>query len=269
MEPENRLVARELERQWETSLRTEKELEQQYARFRYDHPVNLSDDQRALIRTLATNLPRVWKAPTTTNRDRQRIVRLLIERVEITVQGETEQVAATLHWAGGFVSQHDLIRPVRCYEQTADYKRLRLRIEQLHQEGKSYAEIAEHLNAEGFHPTKQASRFQKSIVGRLLNRIRRQQSIARVSANPIQLAANEWFVVELGSKLGLPRTTLQSWITRGWVHVARKLPGYHGRFILWADAGEIHRLQRLHQTRHRFGDPPLPKELITPNVALS
>ena len=101
MEPENRLVARELERQWESSLRTQKELEQQHERFRRDHPVSLTDGQRALIRSLAMNLPKVWHAPTTTNSDRQRIVRLLVERVVVIVQGATEQVEATLHWVEG------------------------------------------------------------------------------------------------------------------------------------------------------------------------
>ena len=264
VEPENRLVARELERQWETSLRTQKELEQQFERFRRDHPVSLTDGQRALIRSLAMNLPKVWNAPTTTNSDRQRIVRLLVERVVVTVQGATEQVEATLHWTGGFISQHSLIRPVRRYEQTADYERLVSRIKELYEQGKSYAEIAEHLNSEGFRPAKQVKQFQKSIVGRLFNRVRRDRPPARKTSSTIQLAANEWLAKELALNVGIPRTTLQSWIKHGWVHVRRKLPGYHGHLILWADASEIGRLRHLRNTKHGFGQPPLPKELVTP-----
>src|SRR5207302_6957266 len=73
VEPENRLVGRELERQWESSLRDLHELEQQYTRFHHAHPATLSDDQKRMIRTLSDNLPSVWQSPTTTNFDRQRI----------------------------------------------------------------------------------------------------------------------------------------------------------------------------------------------------
>lgn len=139
VEPENRLVARELERQWESGLRDLHELEQAYARFLQSHPPTLADDQRELIRTLSQNLPGVWKSATTTNCDRQRIVRLLIERVVVTVLGTTEQVEVSLNWSGGFTSHHELVRPVRRYEQTADYERLKARIEELQKQGKSYA----------------------------------------------------------------------------------------------------------------------------------
>ena len=101
VEPENRLVVRELERQWEASLQTVQGLEQEYSRFRQRHPSPLSDEQRELIRSLAGNLPALWRAPTTTPSDRQRIVRLLIERVVIVVQGTTERVDVCIHWSGG------------------------------------------------------------------------------------------------------------------------------------------------------------------------
>ena len=259
-------VARELERQWESSLRDLQELEQQYTRFRHAHPTALSDGQRELIRTLSENLPTVWRAPTTSNSDRQRIVRLLIDRVVVTIRGATEQVELSLHWSGGFSSRHELVRPVRRYEQTADYERMRCLIEELHEQGKSYAEIAEHLNREGFRPTKQAKEFDKSIVGRLFKKIRRDQPAPRKLTNPIHLQENEWYVNDLAQQLGMPRNTLISWAKHGWVHVSRKLLGYRGRIILWADTGEIQRLRQLRQTKHNSGDPPLPRELTMPNI---
>jgi hypothetical protein len=88
----------------------------------------------------------VWNASTTTSIDRQRIVRLLLERVVVTMQGSTEHVDASLHWSGGFTSQHELIRPLGSYEQLADYKRMLSRVEQLGNRGLTCAEIAEHLH---------------------------------------------------------------------------------------------------------------------------
>jgi DNA invertase Pin-like site-specific DNA recombinase len=266
VEPENRLVARELERQWESSLRELHELEQQHARFRSSHPITLSSGERDLIRTLSENLPAIWCSKTTTNCDRQRIVRLMIERVVVIVEGTSEQVEASLHWSGGFVSTHDLVRPIRRYEQSADYERLKSRVLELQKGGKSYAEIADYLNAEGFRPTKQAKRFDKSIVGRLFNSIRQHRPDSSRNVRPISLQENEWYVTSLAEALGMPRNTLASWAEYGWVHVSRKLPGYHGRIIFWADADELVRLRQLRQTKHAYGDPPLPKTLTMPKV---
>ena len=266
VEPENRLVVRELERQWEASLQEVQKLEQEYARFRLTHPPTLTDQQRDLIRSLSTNLPTLWRASTTTSGDRQRIVRLLVERVVVGVQGTTEQVDVSLHWSGGFTSRHELLRPVRRYEQTADYERLMDRVGVLQSQGTCYSEIAEHLNQEGFRPAKQAKEFNKTIVGRLVKKLCRDRPTVRRIAAQVQLEEDEWYVNDLAKKLDIPRTTLISWVKRGWIHVSRQLPGYRGRFICWVNADELDRLQRLRRTKHQSGDPPLPKALTMPNV---
>lgn len=266
VEPENRLVARELERQWEASLREVQRFEKEYAKFRQTHPPTLSGQQRDLIRSLSNNLPTLWRASTTTYCDRQRIVRLLLDRVVVTVQGTTEQVDVSLHWSGGFVSQHELARPVRRYEQTADYERLMSRIGGALNRGQSYAEIADHLNQEGFQPVKQAKEFNKKIVERLVKKLPRKRAAVRKSHQE-HFGEDEWYVKDLSKKLGIPRTTLLCWVQRGWIHISRRLPGYRGAIICWANADEVDRLRQLRRAKRYFGDPPLPKELTTPTVA--
>lgn len=265
VEPENRLVVRELERQWNTSLQSLETLEQEYARFRQTHVTGLTNDQRTMIQSLSDDVPALWHLPTSTNSDRQRIIRLLIERVDVVVEGTTEQVDVALHWSGGFTSHHGLIRPVRRYHQTADYIRLKTRIIELATARNSYAAIAHALNAEGFRPTKQTDRFNKSIVGRLAKKFRVDAGSTRKLA-PIVLMQHEWTVGGLSTELQIPRSTLQSWKQRGWLHVARQLPGYKGQLIYWADGRELMRLRRLRQTKWNYGDPPLPSELTTPHT---
>jgi hypothetical protein len=68
-EPENRLVARELERRWEQALAEVRRVEAEYDRFRCSQPAALTDGERAQILALATDLPAVWAAPTTPRRD--------------------------------------------------------------------------------------------------------------------------------------------------------------------------------------------------------
>ena len=92
VEPENRLVARTLERQWEEALASEEQLKADHRRFLASQPVTLSASEREAIRRLASDLPALWYAETTTAADRQAIIRQLVERVVVTVQGESEHV---------------------------------------------------------------------------------------------------------------------------------------------------------------------------------
>jgi len=103
VDPENRLVARALERQWEQKLAEVQHLEEDYARFRSEQPRHLTAPDRDRIRAPAADLPALWRAETTTGADRRAVVRLLIERVELTRHGQTERVTGcggTRTWIG-------------------------------------------------------------------------------------------------------------------------------------------------------------------------
>jgi DNA invertase Pin-like site-specific DNA recombinase len=269
VEPENRLVARELERGWEEALKEQQQLEQEYARFQQTQPTKLAAAERKAIMSLARNIPALWNAPTTSFVDRQRIVRQLLDQVVVKVQGKSEHVDVTLHWAGGFTSQHELVRPVLRYEQLADFDGLIALIEQLRAEGKSFAAIADRLNQEGFRPVKRAARFHGDLVKRLLRRVDQRRGKwtpgRKIPSEP--LARHEWLVIDLAKEIGVPKSTLHSWIKRGWVRLQRQLPGYRGQLISWADAHEVARLRKLRDTPHGWWDPPLPTELTTPNPA--
>jgi hypothetical protein len=65
VEPENRLVARSLERAWEEKLRVVEVIEQEHARSRPGDPLVISDTDRAGLQALGENLPRIWHASTT------------------------------------------------------------------------------------------------------------------------------------------------------------------------------------------------------------
>jgi hypothetical protein len=266
VEPENRLVARELERRWEAGLQALQQVEQEYARFRQTHPRTLTAEEREAVRSLSKNLPAVWEAATTTPVDRQRIVRLLLERVVVTVQGASDHVEVALHWVGGFTSQHELIRPVLRYEQLAEFERLVARIEELREQGWSFARIADQLNQEGFRPAKRAEKFHSDIVSRLVWRLEKKPHGERATGPRRILRANEWQVLDLAEELGMSKNTVFSWIKRGWVRVVRQVPGYRGRVICWADTGELDRLRRLRQTSHGWWDPVLPDELTRPKT---
>src|SRR5262249_28787596 len=168
VEPENRLVARELERRWEGALAERSRLTEEYERFCRSQPASLSAAEPEQIRSLARDIPQLWHADTTTAAERQRLVRFLVEQIEVSVQGETDQVEVAIRWAGGFVSRHSLARAVQSYEQLADYPRLRARIAELRAAGESMAAVAESLNQEGVRPPKRAPCFSKDMVAGFL-----------------------------------------------------------------------------------------------------
>lgn len=265
VEPENRLVARELERRWEAALKEQRRLEEDYTRFCRSQPAEVSAEERVQIRALAQDLPALWQASGTTAADRQRIVRLLVEEVVVAVQGDSERVEVTIGWVGGDRSRHELVRPVRRYEQLADYPRLLNRISELRKSGLTLAEVALRLNEEGFRPPKRSKIFKKGIVANLVAKARRNGPRPRALADGQLLENQEWLVSDLARHVGMPQATLHRWIRVGWVH-ARKLPTPGGHWAIWADAEELERMTQLRTCPRGWSEEPVLAELTKPKA---
>jgi len=263
VDPEHRLVARELERRWDESLRGDDQLQTDYARFQQDSPTQLSPDEREQILALAEDLPSLWHADSTTPEDRQTIARLLLEQVTVTIEGNTDRVDVELRWTGGFVSRHALTRPVQTYEQLSNFDELVARVDALRTERKTLAEIAVMLNAEGFHPPKRTHQFTKGILSRFLReRGVRIGPLPRSVTSEQHLEMDEWWLANLAAELSMPIATLHRWQRVGWV-TSRKIAEAGGRWSIYADANELDRLRRLRNSP-RGWPQPYPTELITP-----
>jgi DNA invertase Pin-like site-specific DNA recombinase len=250
VEPENRLVARQLERNWEQALLEQRAVEEEYERFQLENSTTVTDADRRLIESLASDIPALWNAPSATPAQRQEILRHLIDRVVVEVQGQTEVTDVAIHWAGGYVSHHEVVRPVRRYDQLRDFDRLTARIRELQQAGCSSRGIAERVNQEGFRPPRRAKRYNGEMVRQILSRgIRRTPNTkdhTAVNSDPPSLRDDEWLLGDLARELSIPDNTLYNWLRRGWLH-ARKAPGKNGsRWIVWADEDERDRVRRLH-----------------------
>lgn len=208
VEPENRLVVRELERRWEQALAAVREVEEEYDRFRRDQPAELTPDDRGMIMSLASDIPALWGAGTMTASDRRVVVRHVVERVEVAVQGETEWAEVVVHWSGGFVSRHEVRRPVRRIEQLRDHAALMDRVLELHQAGRTSGEIADRLNAEGFRPAKRRETFNGSMVRQMLSRRLRSSRRPRDLTEASPLKDDEWWLTDLALELGMPTPTV-------------------------------------------------------------
>jgi DNA invertase Pin-like site-specific DNA recombinase len=265
VEPENRLVARELEKRWEQALHEQKRLEQEYEQFGAERPARLSASQRAQVRQLAWDIPRLWSAASTTPADRQRLMRLLIEKVVVTVQGQSEQVKLEITWSGGCVSHHELVRTVQRYEQLTDYRRLCARIEQLRASGQSMEQVAATLNAEGFHPPKRVERFTGGMVAGFLARACEHAGQQRGEQVARAFRKGEWLLGDLARHLGIPQATLHHWRKAGWL-TARKLPVPGGWWAIAATGDERRRLTRLRRYQQSKPNREIPEDLKTPRT---
>src|SRR5262249_27056424 len=162
--------ARTLEQRWETSLRAQRALQEEYDRFLQEQPRTLSADERARIVALAKDIPALWQAPQTTAAERKEIVRLLVERVVVQVQADSEGAEVEISWRGGMTTSHVIVRSVARYESLGDYPRLLERVGQLRREGFTIKEVARQLNREGYRTPRSRKGYTATSVRKLLSR---------------------------------------------------------------------------------------------------
>jgi DNA invertase Pin-like site-specific DNA recombinase len=214
VDPQNRLVARTLERDWEAALTAEQALRAEHERALARAPERLTEEEKATVRRLASDIPALWRAPTTTARDHQAIARLMLERVVIRVHGESERADLACHWAGGVVTKHTLIRPVRRFEQLEHFDQMLAQITEMRSQGATAQCIADRLNAEGWRPPKKHT-FDAAMIRRLLQRRGLGTKRPIWSGNVPRIDETEMTLQELADRLGAHRQTVYGWLRRG------------------------------------------------------
>lgn len=254
VDPDNRLVARTLEQEWEEALRKVARLEEDYRRHQQNEPRLLSAADRALVESLAAEVPALWAAESTSYSERKQILRLLVDQVVVTVDGDTEWVDVVVHWAGGTQTRRRVRRPVAKLSQLRRYDELLTRIRELRREGASGEEIAERLNADGWTTPTTRSRFNGRLVRAMVERhgLRSEPKGPRAAPGP-----NEWWLHDLAVEIDVPRPTLYGWLRRGLVR-ARHVPESRPSWVVYADDDELDRLRTLRtgSTRGRRGERP-------------
>jgi DNA invertase Pin-like site-specific DNA recombinase len=106
VDPDNRLVSAELETRWNAALQKAQALEERLRDFDLRTHLPVIPDKAVLL-SLAQDLPAVWSAPTTDMRLKQRIARILMQEIVADVDEEHREIILLIHWAGG---QHSELR---------------------------------------------------------------------------------------------------------------------------------------------------------------
>jgi hypothetical protein len=156
VDPDNRLVADSLEADWNHKLRALTEAHEEYARRHEQDARVLTHDQRATILALASNFPRLWRDPATPDRERKRMVRLLLEDVTLN---RAHQLTLQIRFKGGAHKTLNLPLPLQSWKKWVTPSAVIDEIDQL-LNNHTVAQIAATLNERGvisgagrlFHP---------------------------------------------------------------------------------------------------------------------
>jgi DNA invertase Pin-like site-specific DNA recombinase len=149
VDPDNRLVARSLEREWNEKLLEVDRLEREYQARPRPTALMLSAEQREQIRALAHNLPALWNAPTTTYAQRKQLVRWLIKDVTLSKRGNV--IGIDIRWQTEARTSLSIPRLKKSWEVRQTNPQVVDRIREL-APTHTASQIAKLLNEEGLRP---------------------------------------------------------------------------------------------------------------------
>lgn len=219
VDPDNRLVARGLETQWEQCLQALEQTRRELAQREQSRPRALSADERARVLQLGKDLPRLWRSPSTTLRDKKELLRTLLEDVGISVFREQYRALLKLRWRGGLITECDVSLPrsrpatVRTDEDTIGLVR---RLAQHHDD----ATIAGLLNRQE-RTTARGLRFTQGLVGNL----RRHWGIPCFQPSKDVPSGELLCIKQAAEALDLAPSTIHRWLNDGFIAGEQVTPG--------------------------------------------
>ena len=219
VDPDNRLVARGLEAEWEKCLRALETAEAELQRRERQRPHELSAEERKSILAMGNDLESVWSAATTTDRDRKEVLRALLEEVIIAVDKQAQQAHLTLRWRGGLINDLDipLLRsrpaPIRTDEDTVGLLR---RLAAHYPD----AVITGILNRQG-----RKTATGKGFTAHRVCSLRNHWSIPRFQPPPQPPEGEPVTIKKAADTLGVAPSTLHRWLNDGFVAGEQLTPG--------------------------------------------
>jgi DNA invertase Pin-like site-specific DNA recombinase len=245
VDPDNRVVARSLEREWEIALRAVEELETERERAKREKRIELSDEDRRQVRALAKDLPKVWRAKTTSPADRKAMLRIAIEAIGIRPVDVPRRVSALrVQWRSGQITELEVPRPDRA-RRSRTQPEIADRLRALAKAGLRDEQIADALNAEGAVTGKG-----KAWTPWAVKWARRREHIERSYADlprrtplPDRHPDGRYSVRGAAERLGVSVNQVRGWIKRGLVEATcEEFAPYSSAYWIRLDDATIRRL---------------------------
>ena len=209
VDPDNRLVAAELERRWEAALRDLRQAEEALARRRAANaqPPDLTAAERTDFCALAPRLPELWRQPDVTRAHKKALLRCLVDKV--VMRRATDRVQLRIVWRGGAVTELEVGIAVGALAALARGAEMEARVLDLARDGTEDAAVAALLTQEGFRLPRHSQ-----VLVNTVSTIRRRHRILQAPSHPRRLPG--WLTVsQLAQQLGIPRRWIDQRIRSG------------------------------------------------------
>jgi hypothetical protein len=213
VDPDNRVIARTLEREWEETLVALEALERECAVVRQREKLELGETERANILALSRDLPSVWHAPTTTVAERKNLIRMVISDITLSpVDVPTRMTRVQVRWETGATSDFTVPRFHKACATPPDAIEF---VRVLFNDGKSDLEIVTELNRRelrtGMHepwtvPAVQRVRYAQGLG--------RSQSSRR---SPERRADGLYSIHGVAARFGVRPGVVRYWVHQGWL----------------------------------------------------
>jgi len=220
VDPANRLVADTLESDWNLKLRALAAAQEDYERQRAADRITIDDQERRRILALATDFPNVWRDPKTPQRERKRMLALLIEDVTLIKQRE---ITAAVRFRGGVTTTLTLPRPLTAQQMRATHDDVRQHIDLLLNEYTD-AQVARILNDRGMRTGAGDAFATESIKWVRFS--------AKIKSLKERLLEEGWLTVkQVSARLGISREAINKRRLKG--KLTARICNDHGQWLYW------------------------------------
>jgi DNA invertase Pin-like site-specific DNA recombinase len=247
VDPDLRVVARTLEKEWNDTLQELDAVERAHEEARRHDKLDLSASDRARILALAKDLRQVWDAPTTTHADRKNLLRMLVQQVTLTPIDTPQRLTRIqILWCTGAVSDSTIPRPRWPATHTSTDEALGL-IRDLAALDRTNGEIAEALNRRGLHNSRGAPWRANAVRWiRFRHGVQREGPSRSQKPVPARRADGLYSLRGVAARLQVSEATVASWIKRGRL---QPVEGSGRGRACWfrLDPATVSRLHKLHR----------------------
>lgn len=230
VEPENRLVARTVEAEWNRRLTALAEVDRLIEERRHQKPPPLTAEERQRVLELGLDLRRIWEASTTTAQERKQLLRAVFDDVVVRVDREAHSAAITLVWQGGDTTQLEVALRRSGENSRLDEKAV---IEDVRKMAESMtdAQIASTLVRRGIRTPTGLPYNVARVLG-----LRKRHGIAEYEPKPVDESEPTYTALEAAEKLGVSNITVLRWLREGFLVGEQVAPSAPWRIQLGAMA---------------------------------
>ena len=247
VDPDNRLVADELEREWEERLQQLRETKE--AEECFSHQVRepmVTQKLRQQLSHLNRELPQLWETNKLTNEQKKQLLRSLIAKV-ILKRIAPDRVQVKIVWMSGHFSEGIVIPPIWKQVDVSNYSEILERIQELWKQGRTDKDIANILTKEGFHTARKKTFTSHSVMN-----IRHQQqwdSLAK-TYRCSEKVNGLWTIRGLANNLGVKLYWIYNRIRNGFLSAPDQVLQPQGYYLIRNDEQLMARLrQEVRRTR--------------------